>query len=123
MKYVSMEQAFLRNEPEAWKRTCVACGEVFYHPKFRKCRKCRYTPPKERFKNKKLSPREWQIIERLPKQNKEIAQELLLSLGTVKEYVYHIFHKLGLTNRCELLLWRENRKREKEHESNGHNEG
>ena len=38
--------------------------------------------------------------------NKEIAYELCLTVGTVKEYVYHIFRKLGVTNRTELALRR-----------------
>jgi DNA-binding NarL/FixJ family response regulator len=39
------------------------------------------------------------------KSNKEIAYELRLTVGTVKEYIYHIFRKLGVNNRTELALW------------------
>jgi hypothetical protein len=39
------------------------------------------------------------------KLNKEIAHELHLSEGTIKEYLHHIFRKLGTTNRTELALW------------------
>ena len=56
----------------------------------------------------KLSSRELEIVDLIQqaKTNKEIAFELRLTVGTVKEYVYHIFRKLGVTNRTELALWR-----------------
>ena len=37
--------------------------------------------------------------------NKEIAWQLHLSEGTVKEYLFVIYKKLGLQNRTELALW------------------
>ena len=57
-----------------------------------------------------LSFRERQITELVQqaKTNKEIAHELCLSVGTVKEYIYHIFRKLGVKNRTELALWDRN---------------
>jgi DNA-binding NarL/FixJ family response regulator len=42
---------------------------------------------------------------RQAKSNKEIAYELCLTVGTVKEYVYHIFRKLDVSNRTELAMW------------------
>jgi DNA-binding NarL/FixJ family response regulator len=39
------------------------------------------------------------------KLNKEIAHELRLSEGTIKEYLNRIFRKLGMKNRTELALW------------------
>jgi DNA-binding NarL/FixJ family response regulator len=60
----------------------------------------------------KLSFRERQIVQLIQqaRTNKEIAHELSLTVGTVKEYLYHIFRKLGVTNRTELALRRgENR--------------
>jgi DNA-binding NarL/FixJ family response regulator len=55
----------------------------------------------------RLSSREKQIVQLIQqaKSNKEIAYELSLTVGTVKEYIYHIFRKLGVTNRTELALW------------------
>lgn len=38
------------------------------------------------------------------KSNKEIAFELCLTVGTVKEYLYRIFRKLQVANRTELAL-------------------
>lgn len=54
-----------------------------------------------------LSPRECQIVPLVAagKLNKEIAHELGLSVGTVKEYMFRIMRKLSFTNRTELAVW------------------
>lgn len=54
-----------------------------------------------------LGRQEWRIAElvTLALSNKEIAFRLGLTTGTVKEYVFHIFKKLKLSNRMELGLW------------------
>jgi DNA-binding NarL/FixJ family response regulator len=39
------------------------------------------------------------------KLNKEIAYELHLTEGTVKEYLNRIFRKLGVSNRTALAVW------------------
>jgi hypothetical protein len=39
------------------------------------------------------------------KLNKEIAHELHLSEGTIKEYLNRIFRKVGVSNRTELAVW------------------
>jgi DNA-binding NarL/FixJ family response regulator len=41
---------------------------------------------------------------RQAKTNKEIAYDLCLTEGTVKEYLHRIFRKLAVTNRTELAL-------------------
>jgi DNA-binding NarL/FixJ family response regulator len=38
------------------------------------------------------------------KANKEIAYDLCLSEGSVKQYIHHIFRKLNVTSRTELAL-------------------
>jgi two-component system nitrate/nitrite response regulator NarP len=56
-----------------------------------------------------LSFRERQIVMlvREAKANKEIAAELCLTEGTIKEYLHHVFRKLGVKNRTELALRRD----------------
>src|SRR5713101_695173 len=53
-----------------------------------------------------LSPRELQVAERAAQgeSNKQIAGRLGLSEHTVKNYLFHVFEKLGVSNRFELLL-------------------
>ncbi len=53
-----------------------------------------------------LSLRERQIVLLIQqaKSNKEIAHELSLTVGTVKEYLYRIFRKVHVVNRTELAL-------------------
>ena len=57
-------------------------------------------------KDVRLSFREQQIVSliRQAKTNKEIAYDLCLTEGTVKEYLHRIFRKLAVTNRTELAL-------------------
>jgi DNA-binding NarL/FixJ family response regulator len=54
-----------------------------------------------------LSPRQQQIVALLCRGmlNKEIAHELGLTTGTVKEYMQDIFRKVGARNRVELAVW------------------
>jgi two-component system nitrate/nitrite response regulator NarL len=53
-----------------------------------------------------LSCREAQVVAlvRQAKANKEIAYELSLTEGTVKEYLARIYRKLQVRNRTELAL-------------------
>jgi DNA-binding NarL/FixJ family response regulator len=62
-----------------------------------------------------LNRREKQVIGLIcqAKENKEIACELHLSEGTVKEYLCHIYRKLHMTNRTELAVWAFRRSAEK----------
>jgi len=57
--------------------------------------------------NPKLSLREKQVVGLVSqsKLNKEIAHELHLTEGTIKEYLHRIFRKLGTKNRTELAVW------------------
>jgi DNA-binding NarL/FixJ family response regulator len=57
--------------------------------------------------NPNLSFREKQVVKLVSeaKLNKEIAYELHLSEGTIKEYLNRIFRKLGTTNRTQLAVW------------------
>jgi DNA-binding CsgD family transcriptional regulator len=53
-----------------------------------------------------LSRREFQVVEHAAQgeSNKQIADRLGLSEHTVKNYLFHVFEKLGVSNRRELLF-------------------
>jgi len=95
--------------PSAPTRSCARCGNLF--PAFGReyscpaCRKPTAGVP-EPARQVELSFREQQIVAliRQAKSNKEIAYELCLAEGTIKEYLYRIFRKLAVTNRTELAL-------------------
>jgi DNA-binding NarL/FixJ family response regulator len=89
-------------------RSCARCGNGFH------TRGKEYTCPACRKGGSRVSPqsgrplsfREQQIVALIAeaKANKEIAYDLCLSEGTVKEYLYHIFRKLNVSSRTELAL-------------------
>ena len=84
-------------------RSCCRCGKDFQsHSRELVCAACR--KPKV---SRQLSFREKQIVDlvRQAKANKEIAFELHLSEGTVKEYLNRIFRKLEVRSRTELAIW------------------
>lgn len=88
-------------------RTCARCGTNFEAlGREYLCSICRKPRPKHRMGGVKLSSRESQIIVliRQAKTNKQIAYELCLTEGTVKEYLNRIFKKLQVSNRTELAL-------------------
>ena len=90
-------------------KTCYRCGSMFSASKGRVCSVCRKprvtgrTLPVSRH----LSFREKQIANLVSqaKLNKEIASELHLTEGTIKEYLNRIFRKLEVKNRTQLAIW------------------
>lgn len=54
-----------------------------------------------------LTRREEDVVRLLAEglQNREIAKELKLSEHTVRNYLFHIFEKLGVSSRVELVLY------------------
>jgi DNA-binding CsgD family transcriptional regulator len=54
-----------------------------------------------------LTKREEDVVRLLVEgmQNREIARELNLSEHTIKNYLFHIFDKLGVSSRVELILY------------------
>lgn len=56
---------------------------------------------------KKISKTEWKIIEKIGKglSNKEIAEELFFSEGTVRNYISIVLDKLMLRDRTQLAIW------------------
>ncbi|MBO5093203.1 MAG: response regulator transcription factor [Lachnospiraceae bacterium] len=56
---------------------------------------------------KELTKTEWKIIEQIEfgASNKEVAKNLNLSEGTVRNYLSTILNKLGLRDRTQLAIW------------------
>ena len=54
-----------------------------------------------------LTKREDEVVRLVAEglQNRDIAKELKLSEHTVKNYLFHIFEKLGVSSRVELVLY------------------
>ncbi len=90
-------------------RSCYRCGDEFRSAGARVCPRCRKPKSRERptCVRRELSFREKQIVTlvRQAKLNKEIAFELRLTEGTIKEYLNRIFRKLDVKNRTELAIW------------------
>jgi DNA-binding CsgD family transcriptional regulator len=90
-------------------RNCCRCGNEFAaDAKGRVCPSCRKPMAvKHEPLRRHLTFREKQIVDLViqAKLNKEIAYELHLSEGTVKEYLHKVFRKLGVKTRTELAVW------------------
>jgi len=97
-------------------KTCSRCGRPFGAlGREYACSYCKQaTADRTASTAPRLSFREKQIVFLIQqaKSNKEIAYELCLTVGTVKEYIFHIFRKLGVANRTELALWGRERRAE-----------
>lgn len=95
--------------PNSSLHSCCRCGTEFRAGHGANiCSMCR--APKLRGQkalNPKLSFREKQVASLVSqaKLNKEIAFELHLTEGTIKEYMNRIFRKLGISNRTALAVW------------------
>jgi DNA-binding NarL/FixJ family response regulator len=90
-------------------RSCFRCGQEFrQNDGQRICPACQaLSSGRKKSLNPQLSFREQQVIHIVAqgKLNKEIAYELHLTEGTIKEYLNRIFRKLGISNRTELAVW------------------
>lgn len=88
-------------------RKCSSCGAELnaenHKLDFEICR----IPSLNSSNHRDLTTRERQVVGliRLGMLNKEIAGELKLTEGTVKEYLNRIFRKLDVKNRTELAVW------------------
>lgn len=89
-------------------KSCFRCGKEFHAADGERiCMVCRKPRKRKPHIGKDLGFREKQIVGLVlkAKLNKEIAYELHLTEGTIKEYMNRIFRKLGITNRTELAIW------------------
>jgi DNA-binding NarL/FixJ family response regulator len=110
---VAGEQMFIRSlihpSMATTLRSCSRCGQEFRTVgRAHICPTCRQPKPREqKSSSETLSAREKQLAKLVyqAKSNKEIANDLHLAEGTIKEYLHTIFRKLGVKNRTELALW------------------
>lgn len=89
-------------------QSCSACGATFHARNYETtCAHCRNATVKLQMTRRALTLREGQVVGlvRFGKMNKEIAHELNLTEGTIKEYLNRIFRKLNVKNRTELAVW------------------
>ena len=94
--------------PSTIVRNCFRCGAEFESGGGNRiCPACRPNEERKKVLNPNLSFREEQVVSLVcqAKLNKEIAYELHLSEGTIKEYLNRIYRKLGVGNRTELAVW------------------
>jgi DNA-binding CsgD family transcriptional regulator len=64
-----------------------------------------------REENRDLSPRQKRVIELVAEglTNRDVAEQLGISPGVVRNHLYRIYDKVGISNRVELALWYEAR--------------
>jgi DNA-binding NarL/FixJ family response regulator len=90
-------------------RNCPRCGLEFHSVGAERiCTECRKPKILERTTlTRHLTFREKQVAALIlqAKANKEIAWELHLTEGTIKEYLNRIYRKLELKNRTDLAIW------------------
>lgn len=74
---------------------------------FSQMAKADYSIQVEERYEKELTKTEWRIIEQVEfgASNKEVAENLNLSEGTVRNYLSTILNKLGLRDRTQLAIW------------------
>lgn len=92
---------------------CNRCGLEFRcDSKRRVCPAC-LIPKQKKPINPQLTFREKQVVALVAKGklNKDIAYDLHLAEGTIKEYLNRIFRKLGAHNRTEVAIWEVTRER------------
>jgi DNA-binding NarL/FixJ family response regulator len=88
-------------------RNCFRCGREFCRESSdRICPNCS-RPRVKKPLSSMLTFREKQVVHLVcqAKLNKQIAYELHLTEGTIKEYLNRIFRKVGVGNRTELAVW------------------
>jgi DNA-binding NarL/FixJ family response regulator len=89
-------------------KSCFRCGAEFpTAERERVCWGCRKPKSSGGVVKKQLTFREKQVVQLVAqgKANKEIAFDLLLTEGTIKEYLNRIFRKIEVSNRTELAIW------------------
>ena len=86
----------------------AAAGEsVFTRDELRRVSGALATPRVTADTEVSLTQREGEVLRQMANglTNKGIAETLHISAETVKEYVQHIFHKIGVTDRTQAAVW------------------
>ena len=83
-------------------RVCCACRKPISAARTLESR----TLKSRNLESPNLSRREIELVDLVcqGRLNKEIAYQLELSEGTIKEYLYRLYRKLGVRNRTELVI-------------------
>lgn len=84
----------------------LSAAEIYEHETYlAQIKKSRTVSPAEFAKKYNLSSREKEVLAAvlLGKNNKQIADELYISIYTVKRHMSHIFEKTGTASRYELM--------------------
>jgi DNA-binding NarL/FixJ family response regulator len=95
-------------QPNTISTNCHLCGFELPADRARRiCSSCRKLKLQKRGVSRQVTLREKQVIELVcqGKLNKEIAFQLCLTEGTIKEYLHRIFVKVDVSNRTELAVW------------------
>ena len=92
--------------PKTCKRCLTAFAGVGRENICEPCRRRKQEPTAPVSDVRELSPRERQLVllVRKGRTNGEIAAELLLTEGTIKEYLFFLFKKLQVRNRTQLAM-------------------
>jgi DNA-binding NarL/FixJ family response regulator len=92
--------------------SCLHCGQVWANAQQLNClvdalAQAHTVQPAKATGPNLLSKREEEVLQRVAEglSNHEIAQQPHLSDHTVKNHLFHIFDKLGISNRVELVLY------------------
>ncbi|HEU5481947.1 MAG TPA: response regulator transcription factor [Sphingomicrobium sp.] len=102
---MEVDGALLKTSDPALLLDCldsVALGEEWIDPQLQQ----RVKPAEKSQRSGLLSPRERELV-RLVRQglrNRDIAEKLGITEGTVKVYLHSIFEKTGVANRTELAI-------------------
>ena len=107
-KALKVQGIVLKNSDPAYLLDCLECvrhGRTWFDPELAKRARQLAKSPKHDGRPS-LAPRERQLIGFVRKglRNREIAEQLGVTEGTVKVYLHSVFEKLGVSSRTELAI-------------------
>jgi two-component system nitrate/nitrite response regulator NarP len=107
-KSLKVQGIVLKNSDPAYLLDCLDCvrhGRTWFDPELAK-RARKLARSRDSDGRPSLAPRERQLISFVRKglRNREIAEQLGVTEGTVKVYLHGVFEKLGVSSRTELAI-------------------